>query len=387
MTAIFKSKRAVVRVTIFSFLLLTSLLCLYSENADAHELRPVIVAASLEGSGAVELRVSLNLEAQIAGIGPGHSNSSQSDKAPLYDRLRATSPEVLSEAFIPTLPKLLEALHLSFDGKRVPLAFKDVEIPEVGELSLARTSTLILQGELPEGAKIMTWRADFSFGNNVIRVAQAGVSTPFFSEFLLAGKESGPISLEGVVAQEMLPSLIKYVAIGFEHIVPKGLDHILFVVGLFLLSARLRPLLWQVTSFTLAHSVTLALGIYGIVSVPATIVEPLIAASIAFVAIENLFTDRLHRWRPAVVFAFGLLHGLGFAGVLMEIGLPRDQFISGLIGFNIGVELGQLAILAVCMLAVGLWMRHRSWYRPAITMPASVAIALIATFWFFERLA
>ena len=104
-------------------------------------------------------------------------------------------------------------------------------------------------------------------------------------------------------------------------------------------------------------------------------------------AVENLFTDRLQRWRPAVVFAFGLLHGLGFAGVLSEVGLARAQFVTGLIGFNLGVELGQLAVIAACFLGVGLWFRHRHWYRRAIAMPASAAVALVAAFWFVERIA
>jgi hypothetical protein len=131
----------------------------------------------------------------------------------------------------------------------------------------------------------------------------------------------------------------------------------------------------------------LALGIYGVVSVPAAIVEPLIAASIIFVAVENLFTDRLHRWRPVAVFGFGLLHGLGFAGVLSDVGLPRAQFVTGLIGFNVGVELGQLAVIAACFLGVGLWFRHRHWYRRAVAMPASLAVAVVAAYWFVERVA
>ncbi|MEZ5476855.1 MAG: HupE/UreJ family protein [Thiolinea sp.] len=173
--------------------------------------------------------------------------------------------------------------------------------------------------------------------------------------------------------------------IGFQHILPKGLDHILFVVGLFLLSTSLSVLLWQITSFTLAHSVTLALGMLGWVQVSAAIVEPLIAASIVYVCLENVFSDHLSRWRPLVIFCFGLLHGLGFASVLHEIGLQSDDFALGLIAFNVGVELGQLSIILLCFLAVGWWFGHRSWYRSVITIPASLVIAGIGTYWFLER--
>jgi len=173
--------------------------------------------------------------------------------------------------------------------------------------------------------------------------------------------------------------------IGFEHILPKGLDHILFVVGLFLFSIRLKPLLLQVTAFTLAHTITLGLSIYGVISLPANIVEPLIALSIAYVGIENCLSSRLRTSRLALVFCFGLLHGMGFAGVLTEIGLPRSEFLTALVTFNIGVEFGQLAVITLCLLLVG-WCRTKSWYRSVIVIPASLLIALTGLYWTFERL-
>jgi hypothetical protein len=175
-----------------------------------------------------------------------------------------------------------------------------------------------------------------------------------------------------------------YTALGFTHILPKGLDHILFVLGLFLLSVHWKPLLVQVTAFTLAHTLTLALSMYGVLALSPAVVEPLIAASIAAVAIENVLTARLHAWRPFVVFGFGLLHGLGFAGVLTEIGLPRAEFVTGLVAFNVGVELGQLAVISAAALAVG-WWRGRVWYRARIIVPASALIALIGLYWTIER--
>jgi hypothetical protein len=187
------------------------------------------------------------------------------------------------------------------------------------------------------------------------------------------------------VARAISPAAAKYLRLGFTHILPHGLDHVLFVLGLFLLSASLRPLLWQVTAFTIAHSITLALALYGVLRLPAMIVEPLIALSIAFIAMENLFTSDLKPWRPVVVFGFGLVHGLGFAGVLSDIGLPRGQYLTALLTFNAGVELGQLAVIALALAAVG-WFRRCAWYRPAVVLPASGAIAAVAVFWTIERL-
>jgi hypothetical protein len=191
---------------------------------------------------------------------------------------------------------------------------------------------------------------------------------------------AGPTDNPGEIA-----SAAKYLSLGFTHILPHGFDHVLFVVGLFLLSPKLKPLLAQVTAFTVAHSITLGLSLYNVVRLPSNIVEPLIAFSIAFIAIENLCTTKLKPWRPIVVFGFGLVHGLGFAGVLQDVGLPRSQFATALISFNVGVELGQVAVLAIAFALVGLF-RTRTWYRGVIAMPASFAIAAIAVVWTIQRI-
>ena len=164
----------------------------------------------------------------------------------------------------------------------------------------------------------------------------------------------------------------QYFSLGFTHILPKGLDHILFVVGIFLLGTRWRSVLLQVSTFTIAHSITLGLTMYGIVSLPARVVEPMIALSIAYVAIENLVTSELKPWRLALVFAFGLLHGMGFAGVLRELGLPRAQFLTALITFNGGVEAGQLTVIALAFAVVAYWRANRAGYRRFIVQPASL---------------
>lgn len=182
-----------------------------------------------------------------------------------------------------------------------------------------------------------------------------------------------------------------YVTIGVGHILPDGLDHILFVLALFLSSTRLRALVIQISTFTVAHTVTLGLAASGVISPPAAIVEPLIAATIAFVAIENLFFDDMPRWRPLVVFGFGLLHGLGFAGFFGELGLPPGQFWSALIGFNIGVEIGQLSVVAAAFV-LALFMRRRLFavmsetaYRQYAVVPVSGVIAVFGLWWAVTR--
>jgi hypothetical protein len=159
----------------------------------------------------------------------------------------------------------------------------------------------------------------------------------------------------------------------------------LFVLGLFLLCTTWRTLLWQVSAFTVAHTISLGLAMNGLVSPRPSLVEPLIALSIGYVGVENVVLRELKPWRVALVFAFGLLHGLGFAGALTELGLPRRQFATALVAFNLGVEAGQLFVIGAAMTAVG-WWRNAPYYRRRVTVPVSVAIAGIAIYWTLQRL-
>ncbi len=179
-------------------------------------------------------------------------------------------------------------------------------------------------------------------------------------------------------------NFVLFTKAGIAHIIPKGLDHILFVLGLFFSSLILGSLLWQVTAFTLAHTITLALAALSIVQIPVAIVEPLIALSIVWIAVENCVFKQTNKWRPFIVFGFGLLHGLGFAAVLSEYGLPKGNLVPSLLAFNIGVELGQLLVLLIAAALVW-FIRRKSWYRQWIQIPASLMIALVGMFWFIER--
>ncbi len=176
-----------------------------------------------------------------------------------------------------------------------------------------------------------------------------------------------------------------YLKLGFVHIVPYGLDHIVFIIALCLLNTKLKSILWQATAFTVAHSVTLALSSKNIIVLPAEIVEPIIALSIVFVAVENILIAELKSWRVLIVFLFGLIHGLGFAAALDEIGLPRNQFFNSIISFNIGVELGQIFIIALFYWLVTKPFGKKLWYRKRVVVPVSIIIAALATWWTVER--
>lgn len=350
----------------------------------AHEIRPAIADLVFAGDGTVRLDMSLILEAALAEIGAEHGDTDESPNAARYDDLRLLDETGLAAEFERFRPRFLQGVRLSADGTDVPLDVVGIELDSVGDTDFARLSRLQLSGPLPAGAQTVVYSFDPAFGPSVIRVPDAQGEYSY-SAYLGDGSPSEPIPVAGGLTVSAGQVFWDYIGIGFTHIVPKGLDHILFVVGLFLLSPRLKPLLIQITSFTIAHSVTLALAMLGLISAPAAIVEPLIAASIVFIAVENLATNRLSPWRPFVVFGFGLLHGLGFAGVLTEIGLSPAHFVSGLIGFNVGVEVGQLAVVAACYALFGAWFSDKSWYRARVTMPMSLAIACVAVWWFAER--
>jgi hypothetical protein len=177
-----------------------------------------------------------------------------------------------------------------------------------------------------------------------------------------------------------------YGRLGVEHIIPLGIDHILFITALCLLNTKIKTIIWQATAFTLAHSITLVLSMKGVVNLPSEIVEPIIAFSIVFVAVENILVNELKPWRIALVFSFGLIHGLGFAAALNEIGLPGNKFLTSILSFNLGVELGQILVIMMVYLLLIFPFGKKSWYKKRIVYPISLLIAMIASYWTLQRL-
>ncbi len=362
-------------------------LCLtaHIQTAVAHEIQPAVVEIEVATDGALKIDVRLNLEAFLADIGADHADTDDAPTAAVYEDFRQLAPEALTRRATDAAGILTSALTLTVDDMVLPLEMREVVVPAIGDPSAARETNIAFESTAPAGAETLVWQASNRFGVTALRVRRNGEDRPYYGALINAETASDPVSLDIAAEQTLTDIVVRYVVSGFDHIVPKGLDHILFVIGIFLLSPRLRPLLIQITSFTIAHSITLALGALGIFSIPGAIVEPLIAASIVFIALENLMTDRLHTWRPIIIFVFGLLHGLGFASVLGEFGMPTGDFIAALLAFNVGVELGQLAIVAACYLTVGFFFGSKSWYRRFIVAPASIAIAAIAIFWVLDR--
>lgn len=273
------------------------------------------------------------------------------------------------------------------DGAKIEAPFRSER-----RLAAAGAPEIVFRaaGRVPAGARWLRWSQPLELGQYLLTVHRAGEAEPE-RLWVEGGAMSAPVGLADAAAaappRSAWHTVLLYLELGFTHIVPKGLDHILFVLSLFLMSLTPRALVMQVTAFTAAHSITLALAMLGLASLSASIVEPMIALSITWVAVENVITRTCRPSRTAVVFLFGLLHGLGFAGVLTELGLPEEQFAPALIAFNAGVEAGQLAVVAAACLALARPWGKKPWYRARVVVPASLAIALVGAYWTIERIA
>jgi hydrogenase/urease accessory protein HupE len=342
--------------------------------AHAHEIGKTQLSAAFPGDGTYQVDVVVDPDAllTVLEVYGGAEVSTGLRRADRDARIAA-----LGTAF-------LDRVNLTFDGQRMRPRFEYQPASAFGDLARA-PSIVRLTGLVPYATRSVTFAYGLALGSFALNVRIG--DSPVQTVWLNGGETSAPISLTSPPPPATTAQVAwQYFGLGYTHILPKGLDHILFVIGIFLLSARWRSILLQVSTFTLAHSITLGLTMYGVVSLPARVVEPMIALSIAYVAVENLLTSDLKPWRLALVFSFGLLHGMGFAGVLRDLGLPRSQFLTALLTFNGGVEAGQLTVIALSFLAVAYWRSSAPTYRRFIVQPASLAIALTGIYWTIQRL-
>ena len=217
--------------------------------------------------------------------------------------------------------------------------------------------------------------------NNFIKIAFS-----FFLILFMSYTASAHVAVVDLEDMSKTDTVLLYIKLGFEHIIPLGIDHILFVLSLFLLNPKLKPVLLQATAFTVAHTVTLGLSMYQVINPPSAIVEPVIAISIMYVAMENIISQKLKPSRIGIVFLFGLIHGLGFASVLNGLGLPEKSFLTSLLMFNVGVELGQISIIILAYFLLGKFFGNKPYCRKYIVIPISALIFLIATYWTIERI-
>ena len=347
----------------------------------AHEIGTTQVSVVFQQSTAYEIEIVTDAVSLVEKLEALSGQTPPSDPTLTKSRT-AAALEVQLQAYDEVFRR---RMVVAFDEAAVRPAI-DYAVSGIVTATSSAVATIRMKGAIPQGARRFGWTYSWTFATYSLTVREAGKETQT-TEWLEGGQSSTPIPLALPNRPPNRAAIgFRYLTLGFTHIVPNGFDHMLFVLGIFLLGRRLRQVLAQVSAFTIAHSITLALSVYGIVSVSPSVVEPLIAVSIAYVAIENIFMTELKPWRLALVFAFGLLHGMGFAGALKELGLPRSEFVLALATFNVGVEAGQLAVIGAAFLLVGWYCGSRHWYRRLVVVPASALIACTAVHWTIERL-
>ncbi len=357
-------------------------------TAAAHEVQPAVADVTVD-EARVEIELRVAVEPLIAGV--NLSEVEDTNDSPLSDEndaLRALPPEELSAALTEAWPSIAEGITLRAGETDLVPELTAVEVPEVGDVEVRRDSTLTLAADLPQGDEPVVMGFDAELGTLIIRQIAEGEA---YEALLTAGALSDPMPRTGVATPELGEVIQRYVVSGFIHVIPDGLDHILFVLGLFFYALAWRPLIWQVTSFTVAHMLTLALATTGVITIPGDwmwLVETIIAASIAWIAIENIFgrgeRQNIGWGRVGVVFLFGLVHGLGFASVLSEFGLGQ-YLAASLLAFMVGLEIGHFTVIAAAFLLFGLPLGTSPIYRKAVVIPGSLVIAAIGVYWVLNR--
>ena len=378
---------------------LIGILCLFSAVAGAHSIPEIPVHGRFQTDGAAEISIEIN---------PRNWEATPSEAPSLEQKVWAKlTPAQQAELIRKAQEYIARAVEFTFEplGRVQPdfvFTFgaedgKPLYKPDDAVVMVGRWKTRVPAGLT--GWKVRSLpghKVSVLFINTVNGTPHPRVETLFPGEVsftldlagLTAARPEGPSAGSVPVTggdHDGWSVFLNFLRSGFHHVLPEGFDHILFVLGLFLLSRSWKPMVTQVTAFTLAHSVTLALAAAGKVHVPSSIVEPVIALSIVFLALENIFFPRYRPWRLFVVFVFGAIHGLGFASGLSEKPIPTGSFLAALTGFNVGVECAQLAILSLA-LAATCWLRDEAKYRRWVVIPASVFIALAGLWWAVERL-
>ena len=337
------------------------------------------------------LALAGSASAHSVGISRGdyHLNGAQVTAAVTFARaeLALAVPELEAESADATRRALerwsLDGLRVRADGRSCGGTLIRSEVGENDGL------TLWLRYVCPTAPVELELGADFvdSLSSGHRHLAHFSFARGSLDRVALRGQSSLRIpvpgaSRAGATEPGMLRRFGSFFTLGIEHILT-GYDHLLFLLGLLLVLGPIRALIGAITAFTLAHSLTLSVATLGLAAPSPRVIEPLIALSIAYVGIENWFVrDAVGRWR--VTFVFGLIHGFGFAGALREIGLPRAELPLALFSFNLGVEAGQVAVVAIALPAL-LLAHRRGWLEPRTAKLLSLPVAAMGLFWFVAR--
>ncbi|WXU00029.1 MAG: hypothetical protein Ctma_0734 [Catillopecten margaritatus gill symbiont] len=355
----------------------------------ADVVKPALVEISIYPDKKVEVVIDLSLEAMMTGIGTQYKKTTDAPNSTEYDELRALTPKALRQQFKDFEAQFLQKLQLTINQQTQALHLEKAFIDIIGYKKRPRKTVLTYTTQLSKWPKTLVWQYDKTSGDSALRYQIFKKDEYNWSpwQWLRNGKPSGTIDINHPEPVSKMQRLTQFIAIGFDHVIPQGWDHILFIIGMALSSLLWRKLLLLVTTFTLAHTLTLGLAMWGVVEISPRIIEPLIAFSIAYIAIENLFLNQSITRKSILVFFFGLIHGLGFATMLQSFKMTNDNFSTTLIGFNVGVELAQITIVLSVISALLIIRTLKLDYRKLAVIPASILISLIGIWWGIERIA
>tara|TARA_Y100001935_G_scaffold63280_1_gene53147 strand:+ start:935 stop:2095 length:1161 start_codon:yes stop_codon:yes gene_type:complete len=375
-------------IKLYLLIIISILFNFLSTTSFAHEIKPSI-ADFYYDENYLNFEIRLNAELILSNIDASKiTNTNSSPLSKIYDEYRLLDKNELEKILLESWEKINPNIEIKINNKLTNIDLVKVETQDLSNFEISRDSLIFLKIPLNQNSDYFTFKWLKNYGPIILRENNdLKLENDLFTEYLQSGVEADKIFFKENNFRSNLVSFMNFFVLGIQHIIPKGLDHILFIFGLFLFSSSINKLVKQITIFTIAHSVTLIFVSLSVIKINSNIVEPVIALSIVYVGVENIFKNYIKEYlRYIVILFFGLLHGLGFALVLSDIGYRSSKLYLNLISFNIGIEVAQISLILFLYLLVGIKFAKNQYYRIVFQLPSSIFIASIGLYWFFERI-
>ncbi len=375
-------------VKLYLFLIIIIFINLFSNTSISHEIKPSIADFNYDEIY-LNFKIRLNAELILSNIDASTvSNTDSSSLSEIYDKFRILSKKDLEQMFQNSWSEISSNIDIKINNKSKKITLIKTEVEDIKNLEISRDTHIHFRVLLDKDSEQFTFRWIKTYGPIILRENNNNkLEDELVTEYLQSGIESSQFSFKENNFSKTFNSFTKFFVLGIQHIIPKGLDHILFIFGLFLFSSSLKKLISQITIFTIAHSITLIFVSLSLMKINPQIVEPIIALSIVYIGLENIFKKYIKEYlRYVVILFFGLLHGLGFALVLSDIGYRSTNLFVNLISFNIGIEVAQISLVLILYVLIVINFSKNKNYRIFFQIPSSLLISFIGLYWFFERI-
>jgi hypothetical protein len=347
--------------------------------AAAHEAGTTRVAVAFDEDRSYRIEIVTDASALAEKLEAAAGRQLPADAtAALFERIMQSSDEVFRRR-----------LRVQFDGSEArPDATYRIEPP--ADATSVAAATITLRGQIPKQAQRFTWSYGWTFTSYALTLRDRGSESPV--DQMLEGDQASvaftlkppPTRMEHL--RTTARAAARFAAAGWTAIVPNGIDHILFLLGLYFLSRNTKRAIRHFGVFAISSSIAIVASAFGLVILPPKILDPMIGLSLAYIAMENLVRADGDRRRIPLVFGCGLLHGAGCAAALEGASLPRVGMTVAVASFNLGIEAGQLATVAAAFLIVGWHCSGQQWYRNRVVLPGATLLACTAVYWTIARL-